>query len=368
MTAPSTATHDERHPGAVDVTVLICTCNRADDLSDTLQSLAAIDASPYTWDVLVVDNNSTDRTAAVIAEWAKTYPVPLRSAFEPRQGKSFALNSGISLAKGRIIAFTDDDVRVPADWLRRIVDGMERYGCDYSGGRVIPLWEYEPPSWFPRTNGLMWGVVALLDYGPEPIRLDRRVPLGVNMAVRRDAFDRVGGFDTRLGRRSGTLLGQEQREWCLRARAAGVVGYYLPDVVVQHLIPAKRLTKRYFRQWFYWRGISRAIIYAQTGADMEYPQSSTLEFRSLPHIAGVPRYLYRSAWCAACDTVVERLRNRRTESFERELWLWSFAGIVRQRWADRRIAPGSVGTIKPQGCASAPASVAALPRNEKRSA
>ena len=83
------------------------------------------------------------------------------------------------------------------------------------------------------------------------------------MAFRRAAFDRAGLLDPHTGRKAGTLLGQEVREWCIRARAAGVRGFYVPEMVVRHIIPASRLNKAYFRRWFYWRGISRAMLYEQ---------------------------------------------------------------------------------------------------------
>jgi glucosyl-dolichyl phosphate glucuronosyltransferase len=335
--------------GRLDASVVICTCSRADQLTETLRSLAGMVAPATKWEVVVVDNNSTDHTRAVVADWSRRYPVPLRYLFEARQGKSIAVNAGIEASAADVVAFTDDDVRVPTDWLQQILDGLNRYRCDYVGGRVIPLWERQPPSWFPSTNGLLWGVVALLDYGPDPIDFGTRVPLGVNMAVRRTAFEQVGVFDTRIGRKAGTLLGQAEREWCLRARAAGFVGYYLPDAVIQHLIPANRLTKRYFRRWFYWRGITRAMMYAHNGLNMEHPESSSLNYRDVPHLAGVPRYMFRSAARAAYRAAIERLRHRRAESFERELWLWSFAGIVRQRWADRHTAPGSLLSVNRAG-------------------
>ena len=125
------------------------------------------------------------------------------------------------------------------------------------------------------------------------------------------------------------------REWCRRAHAAGLTGFYVPDVVVQHLIPRERLTRRYFRRWFYWRGISRALLYAGSGLDMEKPEQTTLNFGTVPHVAGVPRYLFRSALGAAGDVVGATLRGDAAAAFERELWLWTFAGIVRQRWKDR---------------------------------
>jgi glucosyl-dolichyl phosphate glucuronosyltransferase len=315
--------------------VIIATYKRARQLRDTLYSLAQL-RSGERWEVVVVDNNSPDATREVVETTASRFPVPLRYAFERHQGRSAALNCGISLAQGDIIVTTDDDVRVDKDWLTNIAIALDEKRCDYVGGRVAPLFESPPPRWFPTTPGLLWGVIALLDYGPVPIRFGRRVPLGVNMAIRREAFERVGGFDPRIGRKAGTLLGQEVREWCLRAHAAGLAGFYIPDIVVHHLIPRDRLTKSYFRRWFYWRGISRAILYAQTGLDMESPERSSLDFSSVPHLGGVPRYLFRSAAMALRDAVAAACRGDSDISFERELWLWAFAGIARQRWKDRR--------------------------------
>jgi glucosyl-dolichyl phosphate glucuronosyltransferase len=187
------------------------------------------------------------------------------------------------------------------------------------------------------------------------------VPLGVNMAMRREAIDRAGGFDPAIGRKAGTLLGQEVREWCLRAHRAGLIGYYAPNIVVQHLIPGDRLTKRYFRRWFFWRGISRAMLYADTGLDMEKPEQSTLDFGRVPHVAGVPRYLFRSAAVALKDAIVAAVRRDSVTSFDRELWLCAFAGIVKQRWKDRRrpigakdvAASAAAGTMPPRTASSA---------------
>src|SRR5439155_9586704 len=130
------------------------------------------------------------------------------------------------LAAGDIIVTTDDDVRVEPGWLTQIEAALDRIDCDYVGGRVLPRWEAAPPRWIPASPGLLWGVIALLDYGSDPVRFGRRVPLGVNMALRRSAIDRAGGFDVRIGRKAGTLLGQEVREWCVRAHALGLTGWY----------------------------------------------------------------------------------------------------------------------------------------------
>jgi glycosyltransferase involved in cell wall biosynthesis len=315
--------------------ILIATYNRASLLGDTLGSLSHLRPGAP-WEVIVIDNNSPDNTREVVERAIPGFPAPLRYAFEREQGRSAALNHGFRLAQGDIIVTTDDDVRVDSDWLNRIEAGLESQHCDYVGGRVLPLWGGEPPRWLPKTNGQLWAVIALLDYGAEPVKFGKRVPLGVNMAMRKSAIDRAGGFDARIGRKAGTLLGQEVREWCLRAHAAGLTGFYLPDIVVRHLIPADRLTKQYFRRWFYWRGISRAMLYAETGLDMEKPEQTTLDFATVPHVAGVPRYMFRSAAKALKDSLAAAVKGDAIASFDRELWLCFFAGVVKQRWKDRQ--------------------------------
>jgi glycosyltransferase involved in cell wall biosynthesis len=315
--------------------IVIATYKRAALLKDTLDSLSHL-TPRATWEVIVVDNNSPDDTREIVEAAIPAFPVPLRYVFEKEQGRSAALNCGFRIAEGEIVVTTDDDVRVEPDWLDHIEFGLATKQCDYVGGRVIPMWESEPPRWIPRTNGRMWAVIALLDYGPEPIRFGARVPLGVNMAMRREAIERVGGFNTSIGRKAGTLLGQEVRDWCMRAHAAGLVGYYLPTMVVRHHIPTDRMNKKYFRSWFYWRGISRAMMYARTGKDMEAPEQTQLDFSKVAHVAGVPRYLFRNAFVAVCDVIASTVRRDAVNAFERELWLWMFAGIVKQRWHDRQ--------------------------------
>ena len=315
--------------------IVIATYNRADALRETLQSLSGLRPGA-TWEVIVVDNNSSDDTPNVVLEAARTFPAPLRYLFEGQQGRSPALNAGIRAAAGDIIATTDDDVRVPPDWLNRAADGLARLDCDYVGGRVLPIWGGPRPEWLPDRGGKQWAVVALLDYGPEPIEFGTRVPLGVNMAFRRSVFERAGLFDPHTGRRAGTLLGQEVREWCIRARQAGARGCYLPELTLHHVIPADRLQKRYFRRWFYWRGISRALLYERSGLDMEAPEQTTLDFSTVPHVFGVPRYLYRKALTTVRHWVRDALRRRHTAAFEHELWLCFFAGIIRQRARDSR--------------------------------
>lgn len=323
--------------------VIICTYNRARSLRETLGSLARLSTNAE-WELIVVDNNSNDNTKAVIDEAAKNFPVPLKYLFEAEPGKFVALNKGITNSRGDIIATTDDDVLIEPDWLDRAAEGLERFDCDFVGGRVLPIWNGPRPRWLPDRPGLHWAVIALLDLGSKPVEFGCNGvpwPLGVNEVTRREAFDRAGLFDNRLGRKAGTLRNQANREWHLRARALGIRGFYIPEMVVHHVVPADRLQKRYFRRWLYWHGISRAILYEKLGVDMESPDHSELDFSKVPHIAGVPRYLYRSFHRSFWKMVQTTLQGEAVASFEHELQLWFYAGIFKQRWKNRNVGPRS---------------------------
>jgi glycosyltransferase involved in cell wall biosynthesis len=283
--------------------VVIATFNRAADLAATLESLATLPATRRL--------GSARRRQQLDGRDARRSSNPPRlrsphrcatSSSRNRDG-SPALNAGIRVTGGDIIVTTDDDVRVDADWLDRAAEGLERLKCDYVGGRVLPIWGAAPPAWLPNRGGKHWAVIALLDYGPEPIEFGARVPLGVNMAFRREAFERAGLFDP------GNRAQRRARSWARKcasgasARGPPVLrGFYVPELALRHIIPAARLNKAYFRRWFYWRGISRAMLYEKAGLDMEAPEQTALDFRTVPHVFGVPRYLYRKAIAslAAC--------------------------------------------------------------------
>jgi glucosyl-dolichyl phosphate glucuronosyltransferase len=326
-------------------TVLICTYNRADLLGDTLDSIRT-QRTDRAWDVLVVDNQSSDDTAKVVASRVAGYPVPLRYAFEPQQGKSHALNTGLSLTDRDVIVFTDDDVQVTQGWLDAACDPLERDpGLEYTGGPVRPLWGAEPPHWFDQEHPHLWGTLAILDYGRDPFVFEerRKVPLGVNMAVRRRLFDRIGGFHPAFGRTGTSLLGQEQAEFFIRTRAAGARGCYSPVMEVRHVVPAARLNKAYFRRWWYWKGISRSRL------DRLHQQTETgLDLRHVPHVAGVPRYVWgalpRTAWAWLRAMVA---RDRQVAATH-EMHVWYTFGYIRARLARR----GSPIAAAPSGRAT----------------
>ena len=242
------------------VTVLICTRDRAGYLEEAIASLAATGTAP-SWELIIIDNGSSDRTATVVSDAARTFPVSLRYCFEPRPGKSFALNTGLNEAAGRVVLFGDDDQRFAPDWVeegcRPLLDDP---AFQYTGGPVLPILQAAQPSWLDLAHAELRGPLGLFDYGDDPFIFEERhrIPGGGNMAIRASLAVQIGGFREDLGRRGRSLLGQEQAEFFARSRASGARGLYVPRMVVWHQVPPERLRRRYFLRWWYWKGIAHA--------------------------------------------------------------------------------------------------------------
>jgi len=318
---------------AVDATVLIATYNRAALLERTLTSIRSLRLAPgRTWDVIVVDNNSTDGTRAVVERHARDFPVALTCLFESRQGRSSALNAGIAASRGTVIAMTDDDVLVDAGWLDAACDVLlqpQDETIAYAGGPVAPLWESPPPSWLELSRSDLWGTIAIQDHGSDRFVYEdmKKVPLGANMAVHRSLFDLAGTFRPDLGRTTGRrVLGQEVAELLFRARAAGLRGVYLPAMRVQHHIPAARLTRAYFRRWWFGKGASRATL------ERDRPTTELgVDLQHAPHMLGIPRYMFRCAFDDFVSWMRHVLSGRAAEAFRHEMMLRYFAGYLWMR-------------------------------------
>jgi glucosyl-dolichyl phosphate glucuronosyltransferase len=312
---------------SLDATVLICTFDRARLLAETLDTLATTRAGALRWNVIVVDNNSRDDTREVVTTRIDGYPVELRYVFEPTQGKSHALNAGLAVTDASIVVFTDDDVRLGENWLAAACQPMlDHPAIDYTGGPVEPIWEQPCPAWLDRTRSDLWGTLAILDYGGESFVFEerRRVPLGANMAVRRTLIDRIGGFDPGLGRRGTSLLGQEQAEFFCRSRAAGARGLYVPAMRLHHHVPARRLTRSYFRRWWFWKGVSRCRL------EQRHPVTELgVDLSRVARFAGIPRFMFGSAARDAMRWIVALMSCDAVGRMRHEMMLWYFAGYVR---------------------------------------
>lgn len=257
MTAPAGAASPADAP---DYTVGICTWNRAALLRRTLASLEAVEApAGRRWEVLVVDNASTDDTPRLLAEFRDR--LPLRVVREPRQGVSFARNTATEQARGTVIVWTDDDVLVPPHWLRAYEAAITAHPeAEFFGGPIVPAFDGTPPPHVRAALARVPFAFAALDYGAEPGPLapePERWAFTANMAIRRATQQRVL-YDTLLGRRRRLLVGGEDTTLIREIWDAGGIGWWVPEARVEHIIPPERQTVAFLRRYFEGKGAQNA--------------------------------------------------------------------------------------------------------------
>ncbi|HUR59689.1 MAG TPA: glycosyltransferase [Opitutaceae bacterium] len=250
-------------PPPPKITVAIPTYNRADFLRQTLAGIAAQQFPRDHFEVLVIDNNSTDHTRAVVAEFAHARPAP-RHIVEAQQGLDYARNRAIAEARGEVIVFGDDDILVAPDWLAQmtvpiLADQLERIGA--VGGEVIPVFPDGLPDWVREWH-------APLAFRPDLGPLDsKHSPMGANLAFPKWVFARLGHFHTALDRAAGNYFSGGDSEMIRRVRAAGLQVWFSPRAAVKHQMPASRTTFRYARRHAFDSARSRVIDRAgQPGA------------------------------------------------------------------------------------------------------
>jgi glycosyltransferase involved in cell wall biosynthesis len=300
-------------PERPTVTVAVCTYNRAALLDRTLAGLRRVRLpAGVGWEVLVVNNASTDDTDAVLARHAGE--LPLRRLHEPTPGVVHARNTALAHARGEFVLWTDDDVEVAPDWVEKHLEAFDRFGADVVFGRVDPVWEGTPPGWLiPDSRGLF----ALLDLGgPARVVADPRViGFNVNLAVRRSALDRIGPYRAMDGGRVG---GGEDVDLFRRAYAAGLTVVYQPDARVGHVIPPARCEKRFHRRAV-WRGTAYHLGLLRDEA----------EAGGLPTVFGIPRYFLRINLGYVARYLRASLTGDRGRAFYYELKLIRLAALLR---------------------------------------
>jgi glycosyltransferase involved in cell wall biosynthesis len=224
------------------VTVAIPTHNRASLLRQTLEGIARQDFPRDQFEVLVVDNNSTDGTRAVAEAFARPN---FRYLLETRQGLDHARNRAIDEAAGEIVLFGDDDILMEPDWIARMAApfAAHREGAEKPigavGGEVIPVFPDGLPRWL---EGAHTPLAYRRDPGPIP---EDKLPMGANFAFPRRVFQELGPFHGGLDRQGNRLFGGGDAEMVRRVRAAGYEVWFSPDAPVRHQIPASRLTLEY---------------------------------------------------------------------------------------------------------------------------
>lgn len=278
-------TNPNRGRHVIDVSILICTYNRRAALRALLDSLTRADSVGVApWEVIVVDNNSSDTTRETVATFEAADALPLRYVVEERQGLSHARNRGISESRGSIIAFLDDDVLVDEQWLRRLIDAFDDVGIGAVGGRVRLNASPPRPAWW--IADAYDGKVGAFDRGEDPYILPEdgsgMIGIGANLAFRREALEAAGAFHPDLGRNAGNLGMGEDLDMVRRVHAAGWTALYDPLVRVVHCPGPDRFTRPYLRRFMYQIG--------RWEWDLGHER-----FQTHAQIAGVPRWLVRRA-------------------------------------------------------------------------
>ena len=303
------------------VTAILCTYNRCASLKKTLDSLAVSKApSAIDWQVLVVDNNSKDDTRAVAESFAAREPARFRYLFEPRQGKSYALNSGIAAAEAAdVLAFVDDDVVVEPEWLGNLVAPLVDTAWSGTGGKILPEAGFHSPAWLRFDASDTLAPLAMFDQGDEACEL-KTTPFGTNMAFRRELFARYGGFRIDLGPQPGSEIRNEDTEFGTRVLAGGERLWYVPTAVVYHAVPAKRATQAYFLKW--WFDKARADV----------REEGALPSRGW-RIGGVPLVLFRRfvRW-----GILFAFSTNPGRRFYCKTKVWSLCGTIRERFTQAR--------------------------------
>ena len=302
----------------------MATYNRGALLADAIRSVLA-QTAPDTpvFELLVVDNNSSDDTRAIVQREAAA-DRRVRYLFEPQQGLSHARNAGINATSAPIIAFTDDDVRAGSDWVAALFRAfLEFPDASIVGGRVLPMWPSPPPAWLTADH---WSPLAIVDYGDAPIRItpaDPRCLVGANMAFRRSVFESIGMFATdfqRVGNRIGSL---EDHEFLLRLLRAGLTGVYDPRVIIHAEVQPNRLEREYHRRWHTGHGHFHALL-----------RSEVMEQTSKGRWFGLPAHLYRQAISDLLGFARAVARRDQARAFYHEVRLRFFGGFLRTRCAE----------------------------------
>jgi glucosyl-dolichyl phosphate glucuronosyltransferase len=330
-----------------DVAVIVPTFNRASSLAALLHSLCQqerVDGLRY--EIVVVDNGSTDRTPDIAAEYRRRFPF-VRYVRELRPGASNARNRGILAADARILAFIDDDVRAAADWIAAIVRTFDRHPeIDCLGGRVEPLWPQTPPSWLTPSH---WGPLALQMGRGTSEYIDAEHAsaclVTANFACRAEVFHDVGLFSPDFAR-------DEDRELNMRLWAAGKRGKYEHGVIAFAQVQPERLGKAYHRRWHAVTGRSHARLRYREAIDRDGRLRVPADIPGRSFL-GSPAFLYRELLGHAEQWLSKALRARWDDAFIDECRIRYLLSYVITRWktvrdagAGGRQAAGGPGDLR----------------------
>lgn len=263
--------------------IVIATYNRSKMLGETLQSLVNSIHVDDEIEVLVINNNSPDNTEDVVLDYIGS-TLSLKYIFEHKQGLSFARNRGVKEAQGEIIIFLDDDVDIDKTWITNIKKLFDSTAIiDIGGGKVLPYNE-KIPTWLPENYYFLASI-----FNPSDTFTFTSEIMGANFFVKKSVFDKVGFFNTELGRKGNNLMAGEESDLVHRAIKAGFTSCYAPDIVVYHKINNK-LNPEYILNYAFFLGRSSA----------NYEKNNiTIKFilKYFKNLVFIPYYLIKAVFC-----------------------------------------------------------------------
>lgn len=228
------------------ISVIVCTYNRDKYLYDALSHIADNDFPADDYEIVLINNNSTDNTEQECKRFAACFPqIQFRYFVETKQGLSHARNRGIEESRGDILVFLDDDSFVKSDYLSNLNTQMQKHSDAMAfGGKITPLFESgKAPEWL---NRWTYPLVSAIDKGNEVVPFEgNSYPIGANMGFRKQCIEKIGLFNPELGRTKKNLMGGEEKDIFSRLKALGMKIYYFPDIHVEHVIPPSRTTREY---------------------------------------------------------------------------------------------------------------------------
>ena len=240
------------------ITAVICTRDKAHFLDKCIKSLLRQNLDREKYEILVVDNSSTDTTDDVIKYFENE--ATIRSVYEPVAGLSRARNTGWKNAKGQYVGYIDDDAVAEVSWLESALWCFENLSPipDWVGGPIYLEWETNCPDWINEELSVPLGKVYWGDK-PCPLTNDQRLG-GGNSFFPKTRLKEFGGFEERLGRKHGSLLSGEETQLQKRIEAEGGFLYYHPGVCIRHFVSAERTKPSWFYKRYYWGGVSDYIM------------------------------------------------------------------------------------------------------------
>jgi glucosyl-dolichyl phosphate glucuronosyltransferase len=267
------------------VSLIVCTYNRAILLSQLLSSICKLAMlGELSWELIIVDNNSKDNTRQIVQQFQTSLPV--RYFLEEKQGKTFALNRALDAAQGELLLFTDDDTILSPEWASAFIDAAARVSdAGWFGGRVKPDWGAFPPRWYrEETAASLSGYFGDYDLGTSSCLYSpgNKLPLGASLAVRREVFNKIGGFRNDLGPR-GKLRGVgDETEFLERAVSAGFKGYYAAEACVLHHVGPERLALSGFLNYGIGKGLNQYRIGTENGRKGSMVRATSQLLRAIP--------------------------------------------------------------------------------------